>query len=345
MTATDPIRHALDVILAGGTLDVSHAEALMGAVMRGEVDDARFGAIFTMLHARGETVDELVGFATSMRAHVVAVDAPGTAIDTCGTGGDGAGTFNVSTCAAFVAVGAGATVAKHGNRAVSSSCGSADVLESLGGRLDECARSATAILRATGFAFLFAPSFHPSMRHAMPARRALGVRTAFNFLGPITNPAGVTRQVVGVSDAGAAVRIAGVLARLGAEHALVVHGEDGLDELTLATGSIIHEVRDGDVRTTRVTPEELGLERAPVTAIAGGDAARNAELVRGVLAGTAGAARDVVVLNAAAALVVAGIAEDLRDGVDRARRSIDDGAAAAALDRWIAATTGLEGVA
>ena len=341
----DPVRHALDVAMTGGTLDTAHAAAVMDAVMRGEVDHARFGAIFTMLHARGETIDELVGFAASMRSHVVAVVAPPGAIDTCGTGGDGAGTFNVSTCAAFVAVGAGAVVAKHGNRAVSSSCGSADVLEALGGRLDDSAAAAARTIADTGFAFLFAPSFHPSMRHAMPARRALGVRTAFNFLGPITNPAGVQRQVVGVSDADAAPRIARVMARLGTEHALVVHGEDGLDELTLAAASVIHEVRDGDVTTRRIEPESFGLERVPVSAIAGGDAERNAAIVREVLGGVAGAARDVVVLNAAAALVVAGIAHDLEAGVEHARRSIDDGNAAAALDRWIASAPGLEVVA
>lgn len=341
----DPVRHALDLAMAGETLDAAHAEAVMDAVMRGEVEQARFGAIFALLHARGETVDELVGFATSMRRHVVAVDAPADAIDTCGTGGDGAGTFNVSTCAAFVAVGAGAVVAKHGNRAVSSSCGSADVLEALGGRLDGSSSVAARTIRDAGFAFLFAPSFHPSMRHAMPARRALGVRTAFNLLGPITNPAGVQRQVVGVSDAGAAQRIAQVLARLGTRHALVVHGEDGLDELTLATASVVHEVRDGVVRTTRVTPERFGLERAPVSALAGGDAERNARIVGEVLDGAAGPARDVVVLNAAAALVVAGIAANLADGVACAQRSIDSGAARAALDRWVATTTQLEVVA
>ena len=341
----DPVRHALDAVMAGATLDSAHAQAVMDAVMRGEVDEARFGAIFTMLHARGETIDELVGFATSMRSHVVAVTAPAGAIDTCGTGGDGAGTFNVSTCAAFVAVGAGAVVAKHGNRAVSSSCGSADVLEQLGGRLDESAASATRTLEVAGFAFLFAPSFHPSMRHAMPARRALGVRTAFNFLGPITNPAGVQRQVVGVSDADAAVRIARVLGQLGTEHALVVPGEDGLDELTLAGASIVHEVRGADVRTHRIEPEALGLSCAPVSALAGGDAACNAAIVREVLAGQLGAPRDVVVLNAAAALLVAGIAQDLADGVLHAQRSIDDGSAAAALDRWIASKSSLEVVA
>jgi len=332
----DEVLAALGQVQRGGSLSRELARAVMDAVMRGEVVDARFGALFGTLHARGETIDELAGFAESMRSHVVPVDAPAGAIDTCGTGGDGADTFNVSTCAAFVAAGAGAVVAKHGNRAVSSRCGSADVLEALGGRLEVDAGAVPSVLEACGFAFLFAPAFHPSMRHAAAPRRAMGIRTAFNFLGPITNPAGVRRQVVGVSDPARAPHVARALAELGSERALVVHGEDGLDELTIADASVVYDVVDGDVRRVEVTPEQFGLARAPVAAIRGGDAARNATILRAVLGGDVGPARDVVVLNAGAAILVAGIAEDLVDGVRLAREAIDTGAAADRLARWVA---------
>jgi anthranilate phosphoribosyltransferase len=333
----DPYRHALHSIMAGATLDRDESRSLMDAVMRGDVDDASFGAIFATLHARGETIDELAGFAESMRAHVVQAVAPDDAVDTCGTGGDGADTFNVSTCAAFVVAGAGATVAKHGNRAVSSSCGSADVLEALGGRLESSAQDVADTLARARFTFMFAPSFHPSMRHAAAPRRALGIRTAFNFLGPITNPAGVRRQVIGVSDAGMAPRIAQVLQELGCERALVVHGTDGLDELSIAEASVVYDVTPGRIERTMVTPEQLGLTRSPLSAIAGGDLACSAEILRAVLAGAVGAPRDVVVLNAAAGLLAAGRAESLLEGVELARLALDDGSALDQLERWIAA--------
>ncbi len=328
----------LRALLAGRTLDSDDATALMDLVMSGEVDDASFGAIFATLHARGETVDELAGFAESMRRHVIAAPAPADAIDTCGTGGDDAGTFNVSTCAAFVVAGTGAAVAKHGNRAVSSSCGSADVLEALGGRLETSAEHVEATFDRARFAFLFAPSFHPSMRHAIGPRRAMGVRTAFNFLGPITNPAGVRRQVVGVSDPAIAERIALVLHRLGVERALVVHGHDGLDELTIAGSSVVHDVSSRGIRCFDIAPEDAGLTRASLTEIRGGDARHNARLLRAVLDGSQrGAPRDVVLLNAAAGVVVAGGADTIAEGAALAARAIDDGAALDQLERWIAA--------
>jgi anthranilate phosphoribosyltransferase len=340
----DPVHDALRRIAAGETLDVGLASSVMDAVMGGEVADVRFGALFATLHHRGETVEELTGFARSMRSHVVSAVAPADAIDTCGTGGDGADTFNVSTCAAFVAAGAGATVAKHGNRAVSSRCGSADVLEALGGTLETTPAEVATSLGDAGFAFLFAPAFHPSMRHAAAPRRALGMRTAFNFLGPITNPAGVTRQVVGVSDPAMAPRIAEVLRELGCEHALVVHGVDGLDELTIAETSIVYDVRPDGIVRLEVRPEGVGLTRAPVSELTGGDAVENAQILRDVLAGArTGAARDVVLLNAAAGILVAGLASDLREGVELAARSIDEGAAIDRLDRWVA--LGAEAVA
>ena len=228
-------------------------------------------------------------------------------------------------------------VAKHGNRAVSSRCGSADVLEQLGGELETTPEQVAASLDEAGFAFMFAPAFHPCMRHAAGPRRALGMRTAFNFLGPITNPAGVRRQVVGVSDLVAAERLAHVLRELGVERALVVHGRDGLDELTLAEASVVFDIERGGVSLYEVTPEQVGLARAPVSALTGGDAATNAGIVRGILEGRRGAPRDVVVLNAAAALLVAGIAGDLAEGAQLAARSISSGAALDRLERWIAA--------
>jgi anthranilate phosphoribosyltransferase len=332
----DPVHEALRVIAAGDTLTIEQAAAVMDAVMRGEVVDVRFGALFATLHHRGETVDELAGFARSMRAHVVPAHAPVGAIDTCGTGGDGADTFNVSTCAAFVAAGAGAVVAKHGNRAVSSRCGSADVLEALGGSLETTPGEVATSLRDAGFAFLFAPAFHPSLKHAVGPRRALGMRTAFNFLGPITNPAGVTRQVVGVSDEAMAPRIAEVLRELGCERALVVHGVDGLDELTIADASVLYDVRPDGITRLELTPESVGLARAPISALAGGDVNENADILRRVLEGANGPTRDVVLLNAAAGLVVAELAQDVREGVQLAAASIDDGAALDRLERWVA---------
>lgn len=334
----DLVHEALGQIGRGEQLTRAHAREVMDAVMRGEVPDVRFGALFVALHARGETIDELAGFAESMRSHVVAVSAPEHAIDTCGTGGDGADTFNVSTCAAFVAAGAGAVVAKHGNRAVSSSCGSADVLEALGGQLAITPDGVARTLDRARFAFMFAPSFHPSMRHAAGPRRALGMRTAFNFLGPITNPAGVQRQVVGVSDPVMAERIALVLQELGCVRALVVHGADGLDELTIADSSTVHDVTPDGIITHEVTPEQLGLARAPVAALRGGDPTRNAQILRDVLLGSSGPARDVVVLNAAAGILVADLADTLADAAELARAAIDDGSALDQLDRWIAAS-------
>lgn len=336
MSRTTTARDTLAALTAGRTLDEPQARALMDATMAGELSDAQFGAVFMLLHARGETIDELVGMARSMRAHAVGVEATPDVIDTCGTGGDGSGSFNVSTTAALVAAGAGVRVAKHGNRAVSSRCGSADVLEALGGSLETTPADVNESLSRAGFAFLHAPSFHPAMRHAAGPRRQLGTRTAFNLLGPIVNPAGVRRQVLGVSDAGSAERIAQVLHVLGVERALVVHGHDGLDEVTVTGPTRIYDVTSDGVWSSSTTPEQLGVPTRAVGAIPGGDIARNAELVRGVLAGTEhGAARDVVLVNAAAALLVAGRVDTLADGVPVAARSIDDGSALRSLERWI----------
>jgi anthranilate phosphoribosyltransferase len=304
----------------------------MGSVMDGEATPALLAALLVALRMRGETVDELTGFATAMRERLLPVDAPEGAIDTCGTGGDGSGTFNISTTAALVAAAAGVPVAKHGNRAVTSQSGSADVLDALGVRIDHDASSAGGALRDIGFAFLFAPGFHPAMKHAGPTRREIGVRTAFNLLGPLTNPAGARRQLVGVADPAAAPRLAAVLHRLGVDRAFVVGGA-GIDELPLDGSGVIHDVTPEGIEVRSVDAMSLGLTKASNAKLAGGSPADNARIVESVLRGEPGARRDVVLLNAAAALVVAGVADDLSAGLDRAALAIDAGLATDLLER------------
>jgi anthranilate phosphoribosyltransferase len=281
---------------------------------------------------RGETVDELAGFAAAMRERVVRVAAPDGAIDVVGTGGDGSGTFNISTTAALVAAAAGVPVAKHGNRAITSKAGSADVLDALGVRIDHDAASAGAALREHGFAFLFAPNFHPAMRHAGPTRREIGVRTAFNLLGPLTNPAGTRRQLLGVADPGAAARMAEVVRRLGTDRTFVIHG-DGVDELPLDGTGVAYIVAGDGIERHVIDAAALGFKRAATARLAGGTADENARLSEAVLRGEPGARRDVVLLNAAAALLVAGVVERMEEGIDRAALVIDAGEAAALLER------------
>jgi len=293
------------------------------------------------LRLKGETEDELAGFVTVMRAHAVPVEGPAgvTLVDTCGTGGDGRHTFNISTAAACVAAGAGATVAKHGNRAVSGRCGSADVLEALGVNIQLGPTDVSRTLTESRMGFMFAPNYHPAMRHAGPVRRELGVRTVFNLLGPLTNPAGAEAQVLGVADPRAALTIARALARLGTHHALVVHGDGGLDEIALSGPTICYEIRDGqEPRRFTLTPEEFGLPAAPISAIRGGPPQESADLIRAVLAGARGPHRDVVLLNSAAALYVGGLAPSIEDGVAQAAAALDSGAAATALDDFIASS-------
>jgi anthranilate phosphoribosyltransferase len=327
---SDAVRTALAAVVDGETLSMDDARAAMGSVMDGEATPALLAALLVALRMRGETIDELAGFAAAMRERVVPVAAPPGAIDTCGTGGDRSGTFNISTAAALVVAAAGVPVAKHGNRAVTSQSGSADVLEALGVRTDHDAASAGAALDELGFAFLFAPSFHPAMRHAGPTRREIGVRTAFNLLGPLTNPAGARRQVIGVGDAAAAPRVAEVLRRLGVERAFVVHG-DGVDELPLDGSGVLYDVTPDGVERRMVDAAALGLVRRPTSALAGGDPAANARLVEAVLHGESGARRDVVLLNAAAALVAAGREATLESAIDLAALTIDAGLAATLL--------------
>jgi len=329
---SDAVRAALATIVEGGTLTMDAARAAMGAVMDGEATPSQLAALLMGLRMRGETIDELAGFAAAMRERVVRVDAPEGTIDVVGTGGDGSGTFNISTAAALVVAAVGVPVAKHGNRAITSRAGSADTLDALGVRIDHDARSAARALRELGFAFLFAPNYHPAMRHAGPTRREIGVRTAFNLLGPVTNPAGARRAVVGVGDPAAAPKLAEVLRLLGTERALVVHG-DGVDELPLDDTGVLYDVTPGSVERREIRASRLGLGRAKTGALAGGDAAENARLVEGVLRGEPGARRDVVLLNAGAALLAAGEVDSLDAGIDHAALTIDAGLALELLGR------------
>jgi anthranilate phosphoribosyltransferase len=309
------------------------ARASMEQILAGEATPAQIGALAVALRMKGETADEIAGMAEAMRGRVEPIHtrrAP--LLDTCGTGGDNAGTFNISTTVAIVTASCGVAVAKHGNRAVSSRTGSADVLESLGVRIDLTPISAGRSLDALGITFLFAPNYHTALRHAAGPRREIGVRTVFNVLGPLTNPAGATRQLLGVYADELVRPIAEVLRQLGSERAWVVHGRDGLDELTVLGKSHVAELADGAILEFEVDPASLGLAHQDRSALAGGDAAANAERVRAVLGGEKGAARDVVVLNTAGALVVAGVARTLEDGVAQAARAIDSGKAQAKLE-------------
>ena len=335
----EAISEAIRRVVDGETLSFDAARAAMGAVMDGAATPSQLAALLVALRMRGETVDELAGFAAAMRDRVVRVDAPPGTVDTCGTGGDRSGTFNISTAAALVVAAAGVPVAKHGNRAITSRSGSTDVLDALGVRIDHDAASTAAALREDGFAFLFAPSFHPAMRHAGPTRREIGVRTAFNLLGPLTNPAGARRQVIGVGAADAAPRLAEVVRRLGTDRTLLVHGA-GIDEIPLDGSGVVFDVTQHGVERRSIDAialAGLGIAPAPTADLAGGTPSENAALVEAVLSGQAGARRDVVVLNAAAAFVAAGRVPDLREGVELAARTIDAGLATDLLARLRAA--------
>lgn len=321
---SDAVRAALATIVEGRTLSTEQAHVVMSDVMDGEATPPQLGALLMALRMRGETVEELAGFAQAMRERVTRVAAPPGTIDVVGTGGDGSGTFNISTTSALVVAASGVPVAKHGNRAITSKAGSADVLDALGVRIDHDAESAGHALTEHGFAFLFAPNFHPAMKHAGPTRREIGVRTAFNLLGPVTNPAGATRGLFGVGDPAAAPKLAEMLRLLGTERALVIHGE-GVDELPLDGTGVLYDVSSAGVERRDVDAAALGLKRAKTSALAGADAAGNARLVEGVLRGEPGARRDVVLLNAGAALLAAGASDTLEGGIERAALTIDAG--------------------
>ena len=335
------IKELLVRVVDGEELSREEARSAMQLIMRGEATSAQIAGFLVALRIRGETVDEIAGFAAAMRVAANPIDLQvSELVDTCGTGGDGADTFNISTAAALVAAAAGVPIAKHGNRAVSSACGSADVLEALGVTLVADQESLRRSLANAGLAFLFAPSQHPAMKHAIGPRRELGLRTVFNLLGPLTNPAGARRQVVGVYDLSLVRPLAEVLGHLGAEHVMVVHGAGGMDELSLLGATEVAEWNGEQVRTYSVTPEQVGLARADATQLAGGSAADNAAIVRSVLAGELGPRRDIVLLNAGAALQVGGAAETLAQGVEVATSAIDTGAALDTLARLVAVTSG-----
>jgi anthranilate phosphoribosyltransferase len=326
------ISETIERLLAGDALSAGDAEAAVGLVMRGEADPAQIAGLLIALRAKGETVDELVGAARAMRVHVVPVRAVrDDLVDTAGTGGDGAGTFNISTTAALVAAACGCAVAKHGNRAASSRSGSADMLEALGIPIALTPEQAAEMIERYGFGYLHAPDHHPAMRHAGPVRRSLGVRTVFNLLGPLTNPAGARRQLIGVYAPQWVEPMARALAALGCEYGMVVHGQPGIDELSPCGATTVATVRGGEVTLSEVDAREVGIELCALSDLAGGDPQRNAEITLAVLSGETGPAADATALNAAAALVVAGRAADLGEGVEQAREALRSGAAMATV--------------
>ncbi len=329
-------REALGVVAGGRSLTRDEAESTMSSVMAGDATPAQLAALLAALHIRGETADEIAGFATAMRAQAVRVSVADGAIDVVGTGGDRSNSINISTLAAVVTAGAGGRVAKHGNRAASSACGSADVLEALGVKIDLGPESVAECVRDVGVGFMFAPRYHPAMRHAGPVRREIGIRTVFNLLGPISNPAGVRRYVLGAPSAAIAEKLAQALAELGVDHALVVYGTDGLDEISPSAETRTWEVRKGAVRAASMVPDDVGLARAPRSEIVGGDAATNARIGREVLGGAKGGARTAVLLTAGAAAYVGGLAGSVREGVAVAAKAIDSGAARDRLERFVA---------
>jgi anthranilate phosphoribosyltransferase len=338
MSGRDLITRAIDALASGRDLTLEESAGVLGEIMAGNATEVQIGAFLIALRTKGETVDELAGLARTMRALATPVGVPSPGLlDTAGTGG-GRRTFNVSTTAALIAAGAGCTVAKHGNRSATGLSGSADVLEALGARIDLTPDAVATCIEEIGFGFMFAPAHHHATRYVVPVRRQLAVRTIFNVLGPLTNPAGATRQLIGVSDPAYLETMAGALAVLGTEHALLVSSEDGLDELSISAATHVVEVRDGDIRRYEVTPEEVGLPRSEPDQIPGGDPAENAEITRSIFGGASGPARDLALLNAGAAIYAGGGAGTLTEGVRAAERAVDDGGAQAALERFVART-------
>ena len=321
------IREAINNLVSGHSLSMDEAASVMREVMDGEATPAQLGAFLTALRIKGETPEEIAGMATIMREKALRVEVDGPLVDTAGTGGDGKGTFNISTAAAFVATASGLKVAKHGNRAASSACGSADILEALGVKIELNPEGVRRCIEDVGIGFMFAPAFHPAMRHAAPVRREVGIRTAFNILGPLTNPAGADYQLLGVADPTLGEKMAQVLRLLGTHHALVVHGEDGMDELTLGAPTQVWEVRQGEVRSYTVTPKEVGLPTVPAEELRGGTAEENAATLRRLFEGERGPLRDVVLFNSAAVLMVGGKAAELKEGIQLAVKAIDSGEA------------------
>ncbi|CAA0092102.1 Anthranilate phosphoribosyltransferase [Starkeya nomas] len=332
----DNLKPIIGKLATGTTLTRAEAAAAFDVMMSGEATPSQIGAILMGLRVRGEDVEEIAGAVTTMRAKMLRVEAPTGAVDVVGTGGDASGSYNISTCASFIVAGAGVPVAKHGNRALSSKSGAADVLMALGVKIDLSPEQIARCIRDAGIGFMFAPAHHPAMKHVGPTRVEMGTRTIFNLIGPLSNPAGVTRQMVGVFARAWVEPIAEVLRTLGSTQSWVVHGSDGLDEITTTGPTYVAELKDGAIRTFEITPEDYGIARAAPEALKGGDGAANALALRAVLAGEPSAYADVALLNAAAALVVAGKVDDLAAGLDIARDSLRGGHAEAALDRLIA---------
>ncbi len=321
------IRDAIEALVSGDSLGMEDAAAVMREVMEGEATPAQLGSFLTALRLKGETPEEMAGMAMVMREKALRVHVDGLLVDTAGTGGDGMGSFNVSTAAAFVAAASGLMVAKHGNRAASGSCGSADVLEALGVKIDLGPEGVKRCIEEVGIGFMFAPTFHPAMRYAAPVRREIGIRTVFNTLGPLTNPAGAQRQVLGVADPGLGDKMAEVLKLLGSQRSLVVHGEDGLDELTLGADTRVWEVHSGIIHSYVVSPGELGLDMVSADRIKGGGPEENAQIMLELFRGDSGPVRDVVLLNSAAVMIAGGKSEDLKEGMRIAQEAIDGGGA------------------
>jgi anthranilate phosphoribosyltransferase len=332
------LRDAIDALASGQDLTQAEAAAVLSEVMSGRASEIQIAAFLIALRTKGETVQEIAGLAQAMRSFATPVRiSRSDVLDTAGTGG-GARTFNVSTTAALIAAGAGCAVAKHGNRSATGLSGSADLLEALGARIDLTPEAVATCISEVGFGFMFAPSHHQATRYVVPVRRELAVRTIFNFLGPLTNPAGATRQLIGVSDPAYLDTMAGALALLGTQHAVLVSSQDGLDELSISAPTQVVEVREGQLERYSVTPEELSLPRAPLQEIPGGDPRQNADTARRILSGEPGAARDLAVLNAGAAIYVGGAAATLEAGVRGAEEAISSGGAADALERFVART-------
>ncbi len=329
------IKEAIGKLVEGRSLSEDEAQTVMAEIMDGAATQAQLAAFLVALRMKGETEDEILGMYRSMTQRALHVQSPGPLLDVCGSGGDNSGTYNISTASALVAAAAGLKVAKHGNRAASSQCGSADVLEALGARINMTPAQAEQCLQEVGFVFLFAQAFHPGMRFAGPVRGEIGVRTIFNFLGPLTNPANVTRRLFGVSRPDLAPKLAQMLLRLGTERAMVVHSEDGMDEIALSGNTQVYEVRDGAVSSYMLSPEQFGLPHSKRGDLAGGTKEQNAEIIRALFRGERGPKRDVLLANAAAALVVGGKTSSLREGVTLAAQTIDSGAAARTLAAYI----------
>lgn len=332
------VSDVLHQVSRGETLSVDTAESFMNRLMAGEISAVQTAGLLAAMAVRGESVEEIIGFARAMRANSLRVDTGVEVVDTCGTGGDGANTFNISTAAALVASAVGVPIAKHGNRAVSSKSGSADILSALGARIDLDDVEAIRCLNQTNLCFLFAQTFHPAMKHAAEPRKQLGFRTIFNILGPLTNPAGAAKQVLGVYRPELVDKVAEALCALGTEHALVVHGSGGIDELSIQGPTKIAEVKFGKVTVGEVTPEDVGLERAPISEVVGGNAEQNAHILREVFAGQPGPKRDIVLLNAGAVLYVGGKAQNIREGVALAGEAIDSGRVLRQLDAFARTT-------